>query len=180
VAAANLYNGAYSGAIYTSTNSGITWAMASAPTNYPWSYVATSADGTKLVAVASETPDVLGTIYLSTNSGADWMTTSSSAATWRAVTCSADGAKVVAASYANGIYTLQTTPEPLLSFRSAKANALFSWPIPSLDFTLQQNSDLTTTNWTDVPTPPVLNLTNLQNQVIVSPTNNAGFYRLKH
>jgi hypothetical protein len=180
VAAANLYNGAYSGAIYTSTNSGIAWAMTSAPTNFPWSYVASSADGTKLVAVASETPDALGTIYLSTNSGVDWVTTSSSAKTWRAVACSADGAKVVAVSYANGIYTLQTTPEPLLRLRSAKANAVLSWIIPSMDFNLQENSDLTTTNWTDVPTPPVLNLTNLQNQVIVSPPGGNTFYRLKH
>ena len=49
-----------------------------------------------------------------------------------------------------------------------------------MDFTLQQNSDLSTTNWMDVPPPPVLNLTNLQNQVIVSPTNGNTFYRLKH
>jgi hypothetical protein len=62
----------------------------------------------------------------------------------------------------------------------AGGGAVISWTIPSMAFTLQQNIDLATTNWTDVPMPPVLNLTNLQNQVVVSPTNQAGFYRLKH
>jgi hypothetical protein len=39
---------------------------------------------------------------------------------------------------------------------------------------------LSTMNWTDVTTPPVLNLTNLQNEMIISPTNGNNFYRLKH
>jgi len=44
---------------------------------------------------------------------------------------------------------------------------------------LQQNLDLTTTNWTDVTNPPALNLTSLQDEVVLSPTNSSGFYRLK-
>ena len=61
------------------------------------------------------------------------------------------------------------------------SGALLSWTIPSMDFTLQQNSDLTGTNWTDVTTLLVLNLTNLQNEVVV-PLLSAGnrFYRLKY
>jgi hypothetical protein len=78
------------------------------------------------------------------------------------------------------IYTSQTTPTPSLSLTPSGSNLVISWTVPSMDFTLQQNSDLSTTNWMDVPTPPVLNLTNLQNQVIVSPTNGNTFYRLKH
>jgi len=53
------------------------------------------------------------------------------------------------------------------------------WIVPSTNFVLQQNLDLTTTNWTDVTNPPALNLTNLQNEVILTPTNNSAFYRLK-
>ena len=34
-------------------------------------------------------------------------------------------------------------------------------------------------NWTDVTNPPVLNLTNLQNQVILFPPGSNTFYRLK-
>lgn len=78
------------------------------------------------------------------------------------------------------MYTSQSTPTPSLSLTSSGANALLAWTIPSMDFTLQQNADLTTTNWMDVPTPPVLNLTNLQNQVLVSPPGGNTFYRLKH
>ena len=68
-----------------------------------------------------------------------------------------------------------------LNIALTSSNALLaSWPFMSTSYVLQQNFDLTTTNWTDVTNSPVLNLTNLQNQVTVSPTNNAGFYRLKH
>jgi hypothetical protein len=47
-------------------------------------------------------------------------------------------------------------------------------------FTLQQNSDLNTTNWTEVTIAPTLNTANLRNQVIVSPASDDQFYRLKH
>ena len=51
------------GPIYTSTNSGATWTETAAPTN-SWLSVASSADGTKLVAAS-------GRIYTWTNSGAN-------------------------------------------------------------------------------------------------------------
>jgi hypothetical protein len=50
--------------------------------------------------------------------------------------------------------------------------------VPSADFVLQQNSDLTTTNWTDVVIPPALNLTNLQYQLTVPLTGSQQYYRL--
>jgi hypothetical protein len=57
---------------------------------------------------------------------------------------------------------------------------LISWVIPSTSFVLQQNPDLTATNWTDVATAPVLNLTNLQNQVTLPPPSAPTFYRLQN
>ncbi|MDD5141364.1 MAG: hypothetical protein PHY43_14030 [Verrucomicrobiales bacterium] len=42
---------------------------------------------------------------------------------------------------------------------------------------MQQSSDLT--SWADVTNAPVLNLTNLQNEVLLSPSNSSSFYRLK-
>ena len=42
---------------------------------------------------------------------------------------------------------------------------------------MQQSSDLG--GWTDMTNPPVLNLTNLQNQVILSPPSGSVFYRPK-
>lgn len=59
-------------------------------------------------------------------------------------------------------------------------NATVSWTIPSANFTLQENSDLTTTNWTDVTSTPALNLTNLQYQTTMSRSAGNRFYRLKH
>lgn len=45
----------------------------------------------------------------------------------------------------------------------------------------QENSDLTMATWTDVTNVPVLNLTNLQNQVIVPASSiTSRFYRMKH
>ena len=52
--------------------------------------------------------------------------------------------------------------------------------ITSMDFVLQQNPDLTTTNWTEVTNTPTLNFTNLQNQVTLSTPSSSRFYRLKH
>jgi hypothetical protein len=43
---------------------------------------------------------------------------------------------------------------------------------------LQQNRDLSTTDWVTLSSAPVLNLTNLQYQITVSPSNGSGFYRL--
>jgi hypothetical protein len=42
---------------------------------------------------------------------------------------------------------------------------------------MQQSSDLTL--WSDVTNTPELNLDNLQNEVILTPSNDSGFYRLK-
>ncbi len=158
------------GHVYTSANSGVTWTQTSAPSRY-WSSVASSADGRKLTAAGGDT------LFVSTDAGATWTQTTGIG---YAVASSADGNKLAAVVAGGGIYTSQTTPTPTMSLTPWGSNALLSWTIPSLDFTLQQNSDLTTTNWTDVTTPPVLNLTNLQNQVLLSPSSGNTFYRLKH
>jgi hypothetical protein len=92
---------------------------------------------------------------------------------------SADGGKLVAAAKDGGIYVLQTVPIPSLSITISGQNAVISWTIPSTSFELQENSTLTSTNWTQVGTIPSLNTTNLHDQVAVPFTGNAAFYRLK-
>jgi hypothetical protein len=47
-----------------------------------------------------------------------------------------------------------------------------------MNFTLQQNSDLGTTNWTDVAMTPTLNYTNLHYEVSVTRGGTSIFYRL--
>jgi photosystem II stability/assembly factor-like uncharacterized protein len=169
--------------IYTSTNSGDSWTLTSAPSN-SWLSVAMSADGSKIVAVGSSFGDP-GPIYTSTDFGVTWTSNNVPQESWWAVASSADGGKLVAASGFNdinllgSIYTSQTTPTPQLNLAPSGSNLNVSWIIPSTNFVLQQNLDLTTTNWTDVTNTPALNLTTLQDEVILSPTNGSGFYRLK-
>jgi hypothetical protein len=78
------------GMIYTSTNAGATWMPSSAPrTN--WYSIASSADGSKLVAAVMS-----GFVYTSTNSGDTWTKTAAPATTWYSVASSADGQKLLA------------------------------------------------------------------------------------
>ena len=98
---------------------------------------------------------------------------------WRGIASSADGAKLVAADGSpGGIWSLQATPAPQLKLAPSGGQLTASWVVPSTNFVLQQNLDLTTTNWTNVANQPALNLTNLQYQVSLSPSNGNGFYRL--
>ncbi len=178
--------------IYTSTNSGMTWNLAPVPgTN--WTYVALSADGKTLMAAGFGwvTAGGLGgekpcPLYVSTNSGASWFSISVTNENWTDVACSADGGALiaVAASDANmdansgAIYRSQFIQPPLMSANPCGNDLLLSWLIPSTNFVLEQSADFE--NWSAVTNAPALNMANLQEQIVVSPTNGAGFYRLTH
>ncbi len=172
----------YAAGIYISTNSGAAWGLTSAPSNN-WVSVASSADGTKLAAAANG-----ASIYTSPDSGATWIATSAPVTNWAAIASSADGARLFAANgggvrghadFAGLIYTSQTIPTPTLTIAPSGNELLLSWIVPSVNFVLQQSSDLTTTNWTDLTAPPKLNFTNLQYEIPVSGTNASRFYRLR-
>lgn len=84
------------GAIYSSTNSGVTWDAATDPqlTHVSWQAIATSGDGTRLLAAPQS-----GWIYFSTNAGANWIRqTNLPAASWSAVSLSGDGSRLFAFS----------------------------------------------------------------------------------
>jgi len=171
------------GGVYTSTNFGMDWTSNNVPAEQ-WSSIASSADGTKLVVVAEggHTGSIYS-IYSSTNSGATWVSNSAPLDTWVSVASSADGDILVAAPVGDQsfnpapIYTSQTTPSPQLNLTPSLTNLTLAWTVPSTNFVLQHSADLI--SWADVTNPPVLNLANLQNQVMLSPTNRSGFYRLK-
>ena len=140
-----------------------------------WTSVATSADGMRLVAVASG-----GAIYTSTDAGVTWGPASVTNASWVSVASSADGTKLVAAANGGGIYTWQTVPAPVLSVTpSTNGLLVISWTVPSMTFALQETSDLATSHWTPVGMSPTLNYATLQYQVTI-PTKPQGavFYRL--
>jgi uncharacterized repeat protein (TIGR03803 family) len=166
------------GPIYSSTDSGATWVRRIPAGIRRWIGSGVSADGTRMAAVAAG-----AVIYTSANSGAIWFPSVVPNLNWNAVASSADGAFLVASvgyPTTGSIYTWRITPAPQLQLGFSQGNLLPSWIIPSMSFGLQQNSDLTTTNWTGVTNLPVLNLTNLQNQVVLPPAAGHGFFRLKH
>src|SRR6266516_1347250 len=76
-----------------------TWMQTSAPTNY-WSCVASSADGTKLVAAAGDYSK--GLVFTSTNSGATWTPASAPSNYWSSVASSADGSKLIGLAVDDG------------------------------------------------------------------------------
>src|SRR5437667_2915888 len=89
--------------IVVNPGSAQTWTLTSAPIA-SWKAVASSADGTKLVAAIQG-----GSICTSTNSGAAWTRTSAPNLGWKSVASSADGTKLVAAVHGSyggsSIYT---------------------------------------------------------------------------
>ena len=92
------------GGIVYSTNGGSSWAVSSAP-SAAWSYICSSADGTRLAAVINGTTGTR-VIYTSADSGATWANgNNSTSAQWNAVTSSADGTKLAAAVFDGNIYT---------------------------------------------------------------------------
>jgi hypothetical protein len=158
--------------IWLSQDSGATWTQTGLP-NASWPSIASSADGTKLVAVTYGSG-----IYTSTDSGNTWISNNVPTNSWRSVATSADGGKLAAVTDSGGIWTLQTTPIPQMTLTPGNGNLTLSWIIPSTNFVLQQNLDLTISNWTDVTNIPVLDLMNLQNEVTLPATNGSAFYRL--
>jgi len=94
---------------------------------------------------------------------------------------SADGRKLFTmgtTAFQGDLYTLQFTPTPQLNLTTSGNNLAFSWLVPSTKFVVQQNLDLTTTNWVTLTNVPVLNLINLQHEVIMSQAGGSGYYRL--
>ena len=175
------------GLIYTSQDLGATWLPASAPSNN-WVSVSSSADGTKLVAVAAYVYSGFdqSCIYTSTNSGTTWMRADSPAViSLNAVASSAEGSHVVAVG-TDCICVLQSPapappvpPSPRLTIDRSGCNLGLSWLVPSTGSVLQQNSDLRSANWVEVPGSPILDCTNMHHRVTLTPSLENRFYRLK-
>jgi len=187
-----LFAGASSGPNGTSTNSGTSWTT----NNYFSAFFAmqSSADGNKLFAAVLNVfggGRVFPGICISTNLGMDWIQETNLSAS--ALASSADGNKLAVCTTAPfsvmlpggrmitegstaSIYTSFTTPSPQLNITPSNSSFALSWIVPSTNLVMQQSSDLA--SWSDVTNTPVLNLTNLQDQITVVPSNSNGFYRL--
>jgi hypothetical protein len=97
---------------------------------------------------------------------------------WLYVASSADGGRLVAVEHQGGVYISRSVVPPSLSIDRSGGNLLLSWIVPSMSFALQRNSNLRTTNWTDMPVTPTLNYTNLRNQVTIPAPAVSTYYRL--
>jgi hypothetical protein len=159
------------GGIFTSTNSGLNWSTNNtAPAGLMWPVLASSADGNNLLAAGA------GSIYTSTNAGAVWVSNSAPFLSWIAVACSADGNKLIASSDTRAAPIYVAQPKPDLNIQSISNQVLVSWPSSATGFTLQQNTNLTTTNWSTVTDGVVSGI----NQVTLTPIADKTFYRLKY
>lgn len=171
------------GYIYTSSDSGTTWTR---NTNVPamtWLSIASSADGIKLIATGWYTSgEAFGPVYTSSDSGMTWTSNHLQQITWMGVASSADGNTQFVAgdkSAAQGqVWVSQSTLAPQLNISSANTNVLLSWIVPSTNFTLEENSDLSAPNWESLTNTPTLNFTNVQFEVTLPETNSQDFYRL--
>ena len=101
------FNTCTNGGIYTSSDSGKSWFKTGAPLINGcvpnWRSVASSSDGTRLVAGLD-----YGLIFVSRDSGTTWAGTSSpngSAAQWYSIASSSDGTKLVAVTLFLGIWS---------------------------------------------------------------------------
>lgn len=164
------------GGTYISSSTGAGWTTNGLPGNA----IACSASGTNWILAETETLDA--SVYTSSDGGVTWVSNLSacvgpvSHCEWGGAAVSADGCEFVAAD--GSVWVGYNTPSPQLNIQPTDQVMTLSWLIPSTNFVLQQNSDLATSNWTDVSNSPVLNFTNLQQQVSIpsSPSNN--FFRL--
>ena len=165
------------GAILTSMDAGTTWKtnFTGFAGGYNTGVMTSSADGTKLATFAKTV------LIISTNIGTSWTAATAPSTNWQAMASSADGNRLAATANGlffsthfptatGGIWTSQTTLSPQLNLAPASANLTLAWTVPSTNFVLQQSTDLV--SWSPVTSPPVLNLTNLQNQVTL--TNEAS------
>jgi hypothetical protein len=74
-------------------------------------------------------------------------------------------------------FQVSVPPAAVVMARSG-TNLIISWQSPPTGFVLQQISSLNGTNWVAATSTPVF--TNGQNQVVLSPSTNSQFYRLKY
>lgn len=164
------------GGTYISSNAGASWTTHGLSGNA----LACSANGTNWILAEAEALDA--TLFTSSDGGLTWVSNLSacvgpvSSCSWGGAAVSADGCEFMAAD--GFVWAGYNTPSPQLNIQSSDQALNLSWLIPSTNFVLQQNPDLTTTNWTAISNTPVLNFTNLQQQVSVPSSPSNTFFRL--
>ncbi len=161
--------------VWASLNRGALWFQeTNAPTS-SYGSIASSADGTHLILARrfSSTP-----LLLSNDSGLTWTAANAPTNYWCTVASSADGNTLAAAILGGGIWIGRNVPSPQLKVSSTGSNVTLAWTVLSTNFVLQQTPDLSASNWTARTGLSTLNLTNLEEQLTLAPTNTSSFLRL--
>lgn len=120
-----------SGGIITNPILGQAWQERFASPSIYWTSIASSADGTKLVAVGNSAPVGDSAVYTSTNSGANWVSNAAPLALWTSVASSTDGNKLVAVAATGAIWTstnsgaawIQASAAPSMEWRSVASSS---------------------------------------------------------
>jgi hypothetical protein len=101
----------------------------------------------------------------------------STAGMWNATASLSSGAWVMQlAAFKAAIHLV--APHLVVTLDPQLATIGISWPVASTGFTLQQNSSLSGTNWTDVTN--AISVVGTNNQVTIAPSATRQYYRLKH
>ena len=168
----NIASPYYSGLMW-STNAGSTWDSGGAYILVPALFGAGVNSGT-LIAQEGDR------MAISHDGGATWIITSipGPSIAYQAVgfAVSADGTRWMAAPSSYSSIQVLIYP-PSLAISESGGNLVMSWPAPSTGWSLKQNANLATTNWSNVTNNVVV--ANYQNQVTIPPQS-AGqmYYRL--
>jgi hypothetical protein len=163
--------------INISTDYGVTWRPTSI-SNF-WSAIAMSADGTRMIAGANDNVTGTGPLLTSTDAGMTWTSNNVPLLQWSSVAMSADGAKQSASediyllNNLGGLWTTYSPPQPLIKMSST---GKLSWAVPATNLVLLRSSDLFT--WQADTNTPVLNTSNLQEEVYEPMVGTGAFFRL--
>ena len=119
--------------IYTSDDSGATWTQRTSPANYTWTAVASSSDGSTIIATGSPPYNQSEAYFFTSNDSGDTWTQqfgTSSILCWNAVASSADGTRLFAAEYFGLIYASSDSgsswtrvPAPSQSYNSVASSS---------------------------------------------------------
>lgn len=146
------------GPIYSSTNSGMTWTVISAPGEYEFPLtIGPKGGGMFATARIFPSPD-------------NRTVTNPPALSWYAVGSTPNGSKLIVTGN-------ESQPAPALTITQAGDGVVISWPAAFTGFVLQENSELASTNWADVTNS--VSTVGGQNQVNISSFGGNNFYRLR-
>ena len=146
------------GPIYSSTNSGMTWTAVNAPGSYEFR-LSGDESGNAFIAAGTIRP------FPQNQPPPRLMLMN-----WYAIGSAADGSKMV-------LMENVAQAAPALKITRSDSGAVVSWPSAFTRFFLQADDDLSSTNWTDVPSP--VKTVGDENQVYVPDPITNTFFRLR-